>query len=153
MNQAVRLAGFAVLAVAAVVAWVVLAPKLATDVPTLPSATQYETLIADALSAHELNNASAAGAPQQQVVNGWTARDLLTIIAKENVDILRAQGAVVDVTGTLRTTPFDERVPALLLIGVLAVCWAGVSTPRSVSSMVSVPPAPAVPSATPLATA
>ncbi len=144
MYRAVRLAGFGVLAVAAVIAWVALAPEVPTDAPTLPSATQYETLIADALSAHEVNNLSASGAPQQQVVNGWTARDLLTIIAKENIDILRAQGAVVDVTGTLRTTPFDERVPALLLIGVLAVCWAGISGPRAAATMSLPTPGPAV---------
>jgi hypothetical protein len=62
-------------------------------------------------------------------VNGWTARDLLSIIAKENADILRAQGAVVDATGSLQTQPFDQRIPALLLIGVFVICWLGISSP------------------------
>ena len=67
-------------------------------------------------------------------MNGWTAKDLLTIIAKENIDILKAQGAVVDATGALNTTPFDERIPALLLIGVLALCWTGVSMSTAATS-------------------
>jgi hypothetical protein len=127
MRSWVRLAGYLVLAVAAVAVFVVLRPKIDTVTPTLPSATSYESLITSALDADTANNLRTEGAPQQQVVNGWTAKDLLTIIAKENIDILKAQGAVVDATGALNTTPFDERIPALLLIGVLAVCWTGVS--------------------------
>lgn len=88
----------------------------------------YASLIADALEADTANNKGAESAPQQQVVNGWTARDLLTIIAKQNIDILKSQGALVDATGTLNTTPFDERIPALLLIGLLAI--AGVESPH-----------------------
>lgn len=127
MRSSVRLAGYVVLAVAAVAVFVVLRPKLDTTTPTLPSATSYESLISAALDADAANNLRTEGAPQQQVVNGWTAKDLLTIIAKENIDILKAQGAVVDATGALNTTPFDERIPALLLIGVLALCWTGMS--------------------------
>jgi hypothetical protein len=127
MRSWVRLAGYLILAVAAVAIFVVLRPKIDTITPTLPSATSYESLISSALDADKTNNLLTAGAPQQQVVNGWTAKDLLTIIAKENIDILKAQGAVVDATGALNTTPFDERIPALLLIGVLALCWTGMS--------------------------
>lgn len=127
MRTPIRYAGYLVLAVAAVAVFVVLRPKIDTVAPTLPSATSYESLITSALDADTANNLRTEGAPQQQVVNGWTAKDLLTIIAKENIDILKAQGAVVDATGALNTTPFDERIPALLLIGVLALCWSGIS--------------------------
>ena len=127
MRTPIRYAGYLVLAIAAVAVFVVLRPKIDTVTPTLPSATSYESLITSALDADTANNLRTEGAPQQQVVNGWTAKDLLTIIAKENIDILKAQGAVVDATGALNTTPFDERIPALLLFGVLALCWTGMS--------------------------
>jgi hypothetical protein len=130
MTAIVRYLGFAVLIGAAVYVYVAMAPAVVRDVPTLPSFTQYESLISTALADDAANNLRTEGAPQQQVVNGWTARDLLTIIAKEQADLLKAQGAVVDATGNLTTQPFDDRVPALLLIGVLAVCWAGLSAQR-----------------------
>jgi len=130
MSSAVRYLGFAVLALAAAAAFVYFTPKAVSSSYALPSASQYESLISQALADDKVNNRSTTGAPQQQVVNGWTAKDLLTIIAKEQADILRAQGAVVDATGNLQTQPFDQRVPALLLIAVLAVCWSGIATPR-----------------------
>lgn len=134
MRSPVRNAGFVLLALAAVVVFVLLRPKIDTVTPTLPSSTSYESLISGALDADTANNLGTQGAPQQQVVNGWTAKDLLTIIAKENIDILKAQGAVVDATGALNTTPFDERIPALLLIGVLALCWTGLSMSAAVTA-------------------
>src|SRR5689334_808351 len=109
MLRVVRGIGLVVCAAVAVAIFVVLAPKVPKSTPTLPSATQYQSLIQQALAADVLNNTRTQGAPQQTVVNGWTARDLLTIIAKENQDILTAQWAGVDATGTLQTTPFDER--------------------------------------------
>jgi hypothetical protein len=144
MSQPVRALGFAICVVAAVAVFFMLAPKVPKSTPTLPAATQYQSLIAQALSDDSANNLLTQGAPQQTVVNGWTARDLLTIIAKENQDILTAQGAVVDATGTLKTTPFDDRVPALLLIGVIALCWSGLSAPRPMSApLMARPMAPA----------
>ena len=128
MSSRVRLTGYALLAVASLVVFIALKPNVQTVTPTLPSATTYESLIATALSDFDLNNITADSAPKQQVVNGWITRDLLTIIAKEQVDVLKSQGAVVDVTGSLRTAPFDERIPALLVIGVLALCWTGAAS-------------------------
>ena len=41
--------------------------------------------VQDILISHELDNQRAKGAPQQQVVNGWVARDLLALQAdREN---------------------------------------------------------------------
>lgn len=130
MSAAIRYLGFAVLAMGAVASFVYFTPKDVKSSYALPSASQYESLISQALSDDAANNLRTEGAPQQQVVNGWTAKDLLTIIAKEQADILRAQGAVVDATGNLQTQPFDQRIPALLLIAVLAICWSGATTPR-----------------------
>lgn len=126
----VRSLGFVAFGAAALTVYFLLAPKISSNTPTLPSATQYESLISSALSDYTVNNIAADSAPKQQVVNGWIAKDLLTIIAKEEADLLRAQGAVVDATGNLQTHPFDERVPAILLIGVLALIWGQLTTPR-----------------------
>jgi hypothetical protein len=57
--------------------------KVVTDQPTLPSATQYESLIGSALSDHDTNAVLIESAPQQEVVNGWVAKEFLTIIAKD----------------------------------------------------------------------
>lgn len=130
MNTVLRNLGLVILAAGAALSFVYLAPKAVVSDYTVPSATTYESLISSVLADDVLNNTRTEGAPQQTVVNGWTARDLLTIIAKENADILRAQGAVVDATGNLQTQPFDQRVPALLLLGVLTLCWLGLTAPR-----------------------
>lgn len=130
MSTLFRSFGFLALAMAAAAAFIYFTPKVVVSDYALPSATQYESLITQALSDDAANNLRTEGAPQQAVVNGWTAKDLLTIIAKENADILRAQGAVVDATGSLQTQPFDQRISALMLIAVLAICWLGVSAPR-----------------------
>ena len=119
--------GFGAIAIVAIAAWVLLRPTTTGTTPTLPSATQYETLIAQALDDNAANDSRTESAPQQQVVNGWVARDLLTIIAKQNADILRASGAIVESNGDLRTNPFDERIPALLGLTVLAIVWDGLT--------------------------
>ena len=94
------------------------------------AATDYDTAISAALSDDNANNLRAEGAPQQTVVNGWTAKDLLTIIARQNGDLMRLSSS-------------DERIPALLLIGVLAVCWSGmtamVGAPKAVAAPAPVP--------------
>lgn len=121
--------GFLVLAGAAAAAFVYFAPTPVVSDYAVPSASTYASLISAVLADDAANNLRTEGAPQQTVVNGWTARDLLTVIAKQNADNLRAQGAVVDATGNLQTQPFDQRIPALLLIAVLAICWSGISGP------------------------
>ena len=51
-----------------------------------------------------LNQARTEGAPQQAVVNGWTARDLLELTARQGVDAR------------------DHRPAALLALLVLGMC-------------------------------
>lgn len=52
---------------------------------------EYEEMLADVLVGDTVNNTRTEGAPQQQVVNGWTARDLLTLQVQQNNDLLAAQ--------------------------------------------------------------
>jgi hypothetical protein len=56
------------------------------------------------LAEYELNDARTQGAPQQQVANGWVARDLLTIIAEQQTE-----------------SATDERLPALAVVAVLGL--------------------------------
>ena len=53
-----------------------------------------------------LNQGRTEGAPQQSVVNGWTARDLLELTAKQGVEAR------------------DHRPAALLTLLVLGMCLA-----------------------------
>jgi hypothetical protein len=68
--------------VRAVVFVVAVAGALVAVFATRPDADA-RRLVAEALVDAELNNDRAEGAPQQQVVNGWAARDLLAIQAAQ----------------------------------------------------------------------
>ena len=61
------------------------------------------------IMADTANNARTEGAPQQTVVNGWTAKDLLTVIAREGA------------------RPSDERPAALLVLVVIGIAGMMVS--------------------------
>jgi Flp pilus assembly protein TadB len=87
-----RRVGAVILAVAAALVWFTMAPEDRSDD------------ISQALVEYELNEARTEGAPQQQVVNGWVAKDLLTIIAEQQNDAAD-----------------DERIPALAALAVLGV--------------------------------
>jgi hypothetical protein len=80
------------------------------------------------LAEYELNDARTQGAPQQQVVNGWVAKDLLTIIAKEQNDSVT-----------------DERLPALagLVVLGLALHIATSTRPAQAGGAASAPVAQA----------
>jgi hypothetical protein len=91
----VRRVGAIVLALAAVVVWFAMAPDESSD---------RSPEIASALADYELNNARTQGAPQQQVVNGWVAKDLLTVIAEQQNESVT-----------------DERLPALAVLVVLGL--------------------------------
>ena len=96
-----RRVGAVVLAIAAIVVWFVMAPE------------DRSSDISRALSEYSLNEAMTQGAPQQQVVNGWVAKDLLTIIAEQQNDVAS-----------------DERVPALVGLLVLGVALHAFTSPR-----------------------
>ncbi len=100
----VRRIGAVVLAVAAVVVWFAMAPSESSD---------RSADIAGALAEYELNEAMTQGAPQQQVVNGWVARDLLTVIAEQQND-----------------SATDDRLPALGVLVVLGLALHLATSPR-----------------------
>jgi hypothetical protein len=110
-----RKVGAVVLAIAAVVVWFAMGPE------------DRSSDIRQALVEYELDNARTAGAPQQQVVNGWVAKDLLTIIAEQQNDVAS-----------------DERLPALAGLLVLGVALYAFTWPRRTpegSTPASTPPA------------
>lgn len=110
-----RRVGALLLAVAAVVVWFVLKPA---EKPT--SSADFSSEIAEAMANYELNNSAADSAPQQAVVNGWVAKDLLEVVAREQNAALSPKSA-----------PRDERVPAELLLVVLGVALLAATTPKS----------------------
>lgn len=99
----VRLVGGIVIALAALSIYFGMAPAQQA------SAADRASLV---LSLNKQNEADADSAPKQAVVNGWVARDLLTIIASESD----------------RT---DERPAALLMLGVVGIAFFGATSPVS----------------------
>lgn len=77
-------------------------------------------LIDVALDDYEANDARTEGAPQQQVVNGWVARDLLQIITRQN----EAQADTLDSLVALQVAdPPDERAARLLMVLIVLAGW------------------------------
>jgi hypothetical protein len=77
-------------------------------------------LIDVALEDYEANDARTEGAPQQQVVNGWVARDLLQIITRQN----EAQADTLDSLIALQVAdPPDDRAARLLMILIVLAGW------------------------------
>lgn len=94
--RTLRRLGALVLAIAALIVIVALAPN-----DTVTSGDISKVMVDDTL-----NQARTEGAPQQAVVNGWTARDLLELTAKQGVEAR------------------DHRPAALLTLLVLGMCLA-----------------------------
>lgn len=110
-----RRVGLVLIALVAAFVWFRMEPKVPSVGLTGIRANQLLDL---ALSDYEANDALTDSAPQQQVVNGWVARDLLQILATVEAAELDA------ITQSASTS--DDRVPALLALGVVAICWSGV---------------------------
>jgi hypothetical protein len=108
-----RKAGAVVLAIAAVVVWFAMGPEDRSDD------------IRQALSDYRSNELLTSGAPQQAVVNGWVAKDLLTIIAEQQNDVAS-----------------DERLPALAGLLVLGAALYVFTSPRRSERSGNVPPPP-----------
>jgi hypothetical protein len=97
--QIIRRIGAVVLIIAALGIWFGMKPAQDTKAGT------YHSAISAALDADTANNAKTEGAPQQTVVNGWTAKDLLTVIAQEGAS----------------QPPVDERPAALLVLVIIGL--------------------------------
>lgn len=113
----------------------------------------FDGAIALALSDYEANNARTEGAPQQQVVNGWIARDILEIVARQNearADTLDtiANMQAIENANTLRliaNTAPDDRPARLLVVMTMTIAWialwAGLAWhPQSVGIMAPTEP-------------
>lgn len=111
----VRRLGALILAAAAVAVWFVLEPE-----QTSGDTADYSSAISLAIEEYETNNAMADSAPQQEVVNGWVAKDLLEVIAEAQNASLSPESA-----------PRDDRIPAELLLVVLGVALLALTTPRA----------------------
>ncbi len=106
----VRRIGLAILAVAAIAVFFLMAPEVTSE-------TLAGSLNAGINSAEEACSANAGrteNAPQQQVVNGWYANHLLNVIAR----------AAAQSPAQTR----DDRTAGLLVIGVLAIALWGATS-------------------------
>lgn len=126
MMQTIRRWGLVALSVAALSVFFLMQPDPPEEGSLNLSATNYQTLIDTAMSDNEANDARAESAPQQQVVNGWVTRDLLQIQARQLADVLDAL-TVEDASGQVVAST-DPRVPALLVIAVLAISLVGITS-------------------------
>jgi hypothetical protein len=102
----IRRIGFALLACAAVLVWAFMGPERIT-------AEDHADRLGEIAADDDANNEFTEGAPQQEVVNGWTSINYLELIA-EDVNQLP-----------------DNRPAALLTLLVLAACLHYGTTPTS----------------------
>jgi hypothetical protein len=126
----VTVAGFVAIAVAAVLTYRTPQPPPPSRIAYAgPIGSSYNSLVALALTDYAANNAGAKSAPQQQVVNGWAAKDLLTIAAHENADVIEGFRALgTEMASLPQMIPAaDDRVPAFALLAVFGICWFGVT--------------------------
>jgi len=124
-----RRVGAAVLAIAAVAVWFLMAPAEPASpvVQAQDSVRDRSSEIRSALSSYELNEARTQGAPQQAVVNGWVAKDLLAIIAEQQNEALTREEVPPPVPPVV---PNDERIPALVGLLVLGLALTVITSPR-----------------------
>lgn len=114
--------------------------SVAPEVHTSPAPYEQVSRVAAiraAIADSEANELTSDNVYQQQVVNGWVARDLLEVLALQaddqvvavsalntNVEsLLDAQQIVADAAS--ETPPIDDRPRQLLALAVAALCWLG----------------------------
>jgi hypothetical protein len=122
---AIRQWALGLIAIVAIAVFILLEPEPPEEPGLGFTPTNYAQLVETAMSDYEANAALTESAPQQQVVNGWVARDLLQIQALVTADLLDAVSEE-NSSGQL-VTAVDPRTPALLTLAVLAVCLIGVN--------------------------
>ena len=119
-----------ILALIVVVAGVVAIGAVSSSEEASSSDT-YSTAISGALLDYQVNNDNAESAPQQQVVNGWVAKDLLTVIARQNIEVINGQDRMND--QLQRTNTLLQAGLIVLFLGLLTgvVAVALQTRPRS----------------------
>lgn len=90
-----------------------LAVAVAVAPAKTPASAAFE--VGSILREADLNESTADSAPQQQVVNGWVAKDLLAAIARN------------DSIAASASAQHDRRVRYLLGLLVVAVAWIGLT--------------------------
>ena len=73
----------------ALIALIAIAAPLGLLGPTKTGTSGYTSAVKSALADATANNATSDGAPQQAVVNGWLARDLMEIQINQNNDQIK----------------------------------------------------------------
>jgi hypothetical protein len=127
----IRQLGFGILAILAIAVTFGLQP----DEPEPISTARFDRQVQQALADFDANESRTAGAPQQQVVNGWVNRDLLTIISRQ-------------LSASMEEAPVpipDPRVAYLLLILVLTMGWHGATSTPGKAPGLALEPEPVVP--------
>lgn len=113
--QKIRLIGFSCIGALAIIIFLLGGPS--QNVYESAQGIDWEDTAESINLRNHINNENASGAPQQTVVNGWSAIDWLELIS-EQLNELPQQNQV--------TTTIDNRVSLLLLLLVLGACleWA-----------------------------
>ncbi len=127
----IRQIGFGILAALAIAVTFGLPPEEPEPINT----ARFDRQVQQALDDFDTNESRTAGAPQQQVVNGWVNRDLLTIISRQ---------LSTSIEQTPGTVP-DPRIAYLLLILVLSVGWHGATSTVRKAPALAVEPEPVEP--------
>ncbi len=112
------------------------APEVRTSPAPYERVSRVDAIRA-AIAASEANELTSDNVYQQQVVNGWVARDLLEVLALQADDQVVAVSALntnveslldaqqVVAKAASETPPIDDRPRQLLALAVAALCWLG----------------------------
>jgi hypothetical protein len=128
--QIVRLAGFTLAALAAVLVFVFVGPGGIDRIPA-PSIEGIDESISRALAEYDQNALNAGDSAELQIVtNGWVSRELQVIVAQE-LNVLSQQIEVLSTQtdNIAQGTGPDDRVAALLLIGVVTLGFHAATLP------------------------
>jgi hypothetical protein len=145
---AVRAAGFVLLAAAAVYQFWVWTPDSSAGGAIDGEVIEAETfgfLTQAANQAYDENEESTYddSAPKQTVRNGWLANDLQQVELRQNAELLRAaevasanQAAMIELE-----SDSAHRMATVLLVGVIALIWHGLTLPWAFNRRLPAPEA------------
>jgi len=117
-----RLVSLAIIGVAALIIGIVAVGAKSPSYTTGNSSAE----ITAALSDYDSNAANADNVYQQQVVNGWVAKDLLTINDRQNVTMLAGQAEALSLQIAMNSLLRGVVVLLVLLIAALMVGFSAV---------------------------
>lgn len=138
MVKIIRIVGLALIGALSAVVYFVMAPNegaMVLDAQEIEQSVNAvaahqdgrSTAISAAILKQNTNETAADSAPQQQVVNGWATVDLLQLIADDEVTANESAALL----GSIAARRVDNRIPALVALGVLAICWGFATQPTN----------------------